>query len=252
MRTLVPSLVLATALAVAGCTTNPFNPPPPADSPGAYPPVTATPGQETPGQSVPASPDAPAPEVVVTDADLPTAQDLVWNDGASWTAGETREGEGTERITACQQNRLDSLGPTAVWVRTFDLSGDGGSGAAVAMSFESTALADQAYGTLQDWTANCTTALQAQNRTDARQAIPAQPIPVPDGRAQFTEWVYGIGPDLGEFESQGVYQVGDRVGLLVMRIQGQDNNWDLEPDGPVGMLHPQIRSVPPAAEKLAL
>lgn len=242
MRTLVPGFVLATALAVAGCTTNPFNPPPPADSPGAYPP---------PETATPTAPDAPSPAAAVTEADLPAAEDLQWNDEAQWTAGDTASGGGTEAVSVCQQNQLPTLGANTVWVRSFDLSEGDGSGAAVAMSFDTTALADQAYATIQDWTANCTETLQRQGHSDGRQAIPATPITVPDGRAEFTEWSYPTAADDGVFESQGLYQTDDRVGLLVMRIDGQDNNWDLEPDGPVGALHPQIRSVPPAAQKLA-
>lgn len=248
MRIVVPGLVLVAALAVAGCTTNPFNPPPPADSPGAYPPATAAPGQEAP-PTTPASPDAPAPPV--TEADLPTAADLVWNEGVQWTAGETTSGSGAGPVSVCQQNQLETLGANAVWVRSFEQS-DNGAGAAAAMSFDTTALADQAYATLQNWTTDCAAALQRQGHTDGQQGIPVTPITVPNGRAQFTEWSYRTtASEDSEFESLGLYQVGDRVGLLMMRIRGEDNNWDLEPDGPVGELHPQIRSVPPVAAKLA-
>lgn len=243
MRThLLPGLAVAAALVMTGCSAGsaPVSQPPPAETSVAAAPT------ELP------SPDAPttAPPGSVTADDLPAADDLVWNDRASWTVGATTEGGGTEQLFVCQQNSLESLGANAIQVRTYTLSG-ADPAVAIAMSFDSRELADQAYETVKTWNDDCLEVLDAQGRNDAKQTITALGVPIEGGRGHVTEWAYPRGEDNGEFESQGLYQIDDRIGLLAMRIEGQDNSWDTAPGGPVGEVHPIIRSLPAAAAKLA-
>lgn len=249
---LIPGLALAAMLALAACSGTTSG----ADStprPDAAPVDTSIAPPQT-GEPSPDAPDTPYPGGV-TAANLPADSDLVWTPDIGWKTVETTEGGGTEQRSVCQQNRMESLGARFIVVRTYALGGDpstsGGDGAAIAMSFETKELADQAYATAQGWITDCAATLEAQNRTNPRFAIQPMTVPVPGGRAQVSEWMYGTAADAGEFESQGLIQVGDRLELLVMRVQGQDNNFDTQPKGPVGIVHPMIRSVPAAAEKLA-
>lgn len=252
---LLPSLALASltltgAIALSACAGEPDTSPTP--RPAATPVDTSL----LPPPSVQPSPDARTtpPSGSVTADNLPEAASLEWNEASTWRALETRAGGGTEQLSVCQQTRLESLGANAIQVRTYSLSGDGGDGVAIAMSFDDRALADQAYGTVQDWVADCRQVLQAQERTDGSQGIAPTPVDVPgEGRAQVTEWAYrspSTEPGNLEFESQGLVQTGDRLGLLIMRIEGQDNNWDVEAGGPTGAIHPMIRNIPAVADSL--
>lgn len=249
---LLPGLALAAVLALSACS-GATSGSDPGERPGVAPVDTSIAPPQT-GEASPDAPDAPYPGAV-TEADLPADTDLVWTSEIGWKTVETSEGGGTEQRSVCQQNRMESLGAKFLLTRTYALGGDpntsGGDAAAIAMSFETEELADQAYATAQGWITECAATLEAQNRTNPKLWIDPREVTVPGGRAQMSEWSYGIGGDEGEFESQGLIQVGDRVELLVMRIQGQDNNFDTEPNGPVGDVHPMIRSLPTAAEKLA-
>lgn len=199
------------------------------------------------------SPDAPTvpPSGSVTEAELPAADDLQWTETTRWRTGDTTTGGGDDQVSACQQTRLESLGGDAIVVRDFTLGADAGKGASVAMSFASRELADQAYETLQGWLGDCEAVLTAQDRAGGRQTVSATAVPVAEGRAVVTEWAYTTTPDSGEFESQGLIQIDDRLNLTVMRVEGLDNNWDLAPGGPVGAVHPMVRSVPAIAATLA-
>lgn len=246
---LLPPLALAAVLALSACSGEPGTSPAPRTE--AAPADTSV----LPPQTAEPSPDASTtpPGGAVTPANLPEADDLEWNEGTSWRAGATSVGGGSEQLSVCQQNSIESLGANAIHVRRFSMTGDG-EAVSIAMSFENEELAGQAYATAQDWFAACEPVLVAQQRTDGRQGIPETAVEVPDGRAQVTEWGYRSAttdPDSLEFESQGLVQLSDRVSLTVMRIEGQDNNWDLEPGGPVGAVHPMIRSLPAVATKLA-
>ncbi|WP_425309551.1 hypothetical protein AADG42_12560 [Ammonicoccus fulvus] len=249
---LLPGLALAAALGLAACS-GAASGPDSTTSPGVAPVDTSIAPPQT-GEASPDAPDAPYPGGV-TEADLPADSELVWTPEIGWRTVETSEGGGTQQLSVCQQNRMESLGAKFIMVRTYALAGDpntsGADAAAIAMSFESKELADQAYATAQGWITECAATLEAQDRTEPRFAIEPMDVPVAGGRAQVSEWMYGTAADEGEFESQGLIQVGDRLELLVMRVQGQDNNFDTEPNGPVGLVHPMIRSVPAAAEKLA-
>ncbi len=249
---LMPSLALGAVLALAACSGTASNPDS-NTSPGVAPVDTSIAPPQT-GEASPDAPDTPYPGGV-TEADLPSDSELLWTPEIGWKTVETSEGGGTQQHSVCQQNRMESLGARFIMVRTYALGdaprGSGADATAIAMSFESKELADQAYATAQGWITDCAATLEAQNRIDPRFAIEPMDVAVPGGRAQVSEWMYATAADAGEFESQGLIQVGDRLELLVMRIEGQDNNFDTEPNGPVGMVHPMIRSVPKAAEKLA-
>ncbi|WP_432560482.1 hypothetical protein [Granulicoccus sp. GXG6511] len=250
---LFPALAVAAVLALTACSGEPAATEAP--RPEAAPVDTSV----LPPQSGAPAPDDPTtpPAGAVTADNLPVAEDLQWNDTADWRTAETSVGGGTEQLSVCQQNSIESLGGNAVQVRTFTLSPAGGQAdgeaVAVAMSFDSREFADQGYATAQEWLADCQRVLAAQERTDGRQVISPIEVSVPSGRAQVTEWSYqapSTGADSGEFESQGLVQQGDRVALVVMRTPGQDNNWDVEPGGPVGELHPMIRTLPAVADRL--
>ncbi|MDO5681376.1 MAG: hypothetical protein Q4G46_00930 [Propionibacteriaceae bacterium] len=249
---LLPALALAAVLAVSACGSPnaapqeaPRTAAAPADT-GILPPQTAEPSPD---------PSTPAPSGAVTEANLPDAQDLHWNDGASWRAAATTTGGGTEQLSVCQQNSMESLGANAILVRTFTFTGNGDA-VAVAMSFDSRAGAEEAYAVAQEWMADCQGVLVAQKRTNGSQGIPPTPVALPQstaGKAQVTEWGYrtaSTDPANLEFESQGLAQVNDRLALVFMRSEGQDSNWDLSPGGPVGSVHPMIRSLPAVAAKL--
>lgn len=242
------TVITGVGLTGVGCTNTSMVPPEP---PASRPQATAVDTSIAAPQIALPSPDAPTtpPAGAVTAADLPSEQDLVWSPQARWIAGTTTSGGGTEQLSVCQQNRLESLGANSLQTRAFTLT-SGGTATAIAMSYDSTAVADQAYATVQEWVDDCTEVLQAQGRRDGRKTVPVTTISLEGGRAQMSEWAYAAG-NAGQVESQGLFQVGERVGVLVMRIEGQDSNWDLSPGGPVGMVHPMIRSVPPAAQKLA-
>ena len=241
---LLPALVATAVLCLSACTTAPESRPEaaPVDT-SIMPPQTALP-----------SPDATTASPIgsVTAANLPAASDLQWNEAATWKVDQTSTGGGGEQVLACQQNSIESLGASAIAVRTFTLS-DSGEGAAIAMSFDSHELADQAYATAGEWLIDCQQVLIAQGRTDGSRGIPLTAVDLPQGRAQMTEWSYRTDttdPNNLQFESEGLIQVVDRVAMVMMRIEGQDNNWDLEPDGPTGAVHPMIRSLPAVADKL--
>lgn len=247
---LLPSLALAAVIALSACSGEPTTSPTP--RPAASPVDTSI----LPPQTAQPTPDARTtpPSGAVTADNLPDAASLEWNEASSWREVSTSSGGGREQLSVCQQNSMESLGANAIQVRTYSLSGDGGDAVAVAMSFDTAELAEQAYSTVQGWVADCTQVLQAQERTNASQGIPPTPVDITgEGQAQMTEWAYrspSTDPDNLEFESQGIVQADDRLGLLIMRIEGQDNNWDLEPGGPTGAVHPMIRNIPEVADRL--
>ncbi|MDO5499595.1 MAG: hypothetical protein Q4F67_07945 [Propionibacteriaceae bacterium] len=243
---LVPSLVLAAVLAVSACSGEPGGPAPGGPEPGD---TAAMPQPD--GQVSPDSMPAPNADGSVSAANLPEADDLQWNDAVEWETGETTTGTGAGQLSVCQQTPLDSLGANSIQVRTFEMTGGDGQAAAVAMSFDTAEVADQAAETLEEWVADCTLVLEGQNRTDGNQVVAPTVVFVPHGaRGQVSEWAYTTPEDVGEFESQGVVVIGNRVALLVMRIEGQDNNWSTEPDAPEDDLHPMIRSLTPLTDKL--
>ena len=250
---LLPSLALAAVLSVSACAGEASDPQE-APRPEAAPVDTSI----QPAPTGAPSPDAPTPPPggAVTAANLPQAQDLQWSEETSWQVEETFTGGGTEQLSVCQQNSIESLGVNAIQVRTFTL-GEDGEAVAIAMSFDGPGAAEEGYALAEEWVGDCEQVLAAQQRTDGRQHFPAAAVTLPalaDGESQVTEWIYSP-PDSGghyaEFESQGLVRSGDRMAFVIMRVQGQDNSWDLEPGGPVGDVHPMIRSLPAVADRLA-
>lgn len=55
---------------------------------------------------------------------------------------------------------------------------------------------------------------------------------------------------MGTFQAIGTVVNADRVAYVVMNTVGMDNNWDDEPDGAVGALHPMIRTLPKVSERI--
>lgn len=246
---LLPALALTALMGLSACGGQASVPTAETPRPDSAPAATSI-APPQPGMPSPDAATAPPPGSV-TEADLPAADDLQWTETTRWRTGDTTAGGGDDQVSACQQTRLESLGGNAIVVRTFALGDDAGQGASVAMSFDSRELADQAYDIAQGWLGDCEAVLTAQNRTGGRQTVSATPVPLQEGRAVVTEWAYSTAPDSGEFESQGLIQLEDRLNLTVMRVEGLDNNWDLALDGPVGAVHPMLRSVPAIAATLA-
>lgn len=171
------------------------------------PTASGSPGAlQTPvsGNASPAATTRP-PAGAVTAAALPTGAEL-----GGWSEGATGTGGGTEQLSVCQQNRWESTGATGIVRRSYSKGAD--QAAAVALSFDSPELADQAYQTTQRWFADCTATLQARGG-QATQQNPAQPVPVPGGKAEATAW----GWSGNQHEAQGLIQIGNRVEVLVIR-----------------------------------
>ena len=231
----IPALLIVPCLlAVAACSSGPgaggqpSQPIAPTDAGGISQAPTApgTPGAvQTPvsGNASPAPTTRP-PAGAVTAAALPTGADL-----GGWSEGRTDIGGGTEQLSVCQQNRWESTGATGIVRRSYSRGAD--SAAAVAMSFDTPELADQAYQSTQRWFADCTATLQARGG-QARQQNQARPVPVPGGKAELTEWGWAG----NEHEAQALIQIGNRVEVLAMRAP--------QPFDPLE------RAVPTAAEKL--
>lgn len=228
----IPALLIVPCLlAVAGCTGGPGDqssqaPRPSAGEISQAPADSASPGAvQTPvaGNASPA-PSTRPPTGAVTAAALPTGAELTgWREGATGTGG------GTDQLSACQRNRWESTGATGIVHRSYTRGAD--TAAAVALSFDTAELAEQAYQTTRSWFADCTAPLSARGG-QARQVTPARPAEVAGGQAEVTEWAWAG----DQREAQGLVRLGNRVEVLAIRAPQ-----------PLGELE---RTLPAAARRL--
>lgn len=202
----------------------------------------------TPHSEVPsADPTTAPPAGALTEAQLPTGAELAWHEFGDWTAGDTHAGSGNEQLSMCQVNKFESTGANAIQVRTF--TRPEGKAVAAAMSFDTPELAEQARTTLAGWVDKCPQMLEARELDSVKPTF-HQAVPVGDGRAEASEIGWSDN-GTGTFESVGITTTGSRVEWVTMTVEGEDSNWDTGPGGPVGAIHPMIRSLPEITRKLA-
>lgn len=243
LRRRFAALVLLTTVGLTACSQD-------SEVPGGgkvdepQPTENITPHSEAPSPDPTTAPPAGA----LTEAQLPTGAELAWQQPGDWTAGDTHAGSGGEQLSMCQVNKFESTGATAIQVRTF--TRPEGKAVAAAMSFDSPELAEQARATLAGWVDSCPEMLTARGMQNIKPTFTHHTVPVDGGTAEASELGWSDG-GAGTFESIGITSAGDRVEWLTMTVTGEDSNWDTEPGGPVGTVHPIIRSLPAVTKKLA-
>lgn len=203
----------------------------------------------TPHSEVPsADPTTAPPSGALTEAQLPTGAELAWHEFGDWTAGDTHTGSGNEQLSMCQVNKFESTGANAIQVRTFTRAE--GKAVAAAMSFDTPELAEQARNTLAGWVDSCPEMLGERGMSGVKPTFSHQAVEVANGKAEASELGWNDN-GAGTFESIGITGTGSRVEWVAMTVKGEDSNWDTEPGGPVGAVHPMIRSLPEVTLKLA-
>ncbi|OYO22167.1 hypothetical protein CGZ93_09765 [Enemella dayhoffiae] len=195
------ALSAAVVLVLGGCTGSGPKAP---DQPGGVPTeLPQPPHTELPAPAPTTQP--PAGSVAMTA--LPGAAEL-----PGWTEGQSATGGGKEQLSVCQQNRWESAGANSIVHRSFSRGGD--RAVVLAMSFDTPALASQAYQTTQGWFAGCAAPLAARG-DGANQTLRARPVLVDNGRAEVTEWNWTSGGKQ-QNEAQGLTQVGNRIQVVAL------------------------------------
>lgn len=238
------TVALALLIGLSACTES-------SEVPGGGPVDEPVPAESVVPHSEAPSADASTapPSGAVTEAALPTGAELAWLEFGDWTVADTHAGSGNAQLSKCQVNKFESTGANAIVVRTFTAP-DGSQAVAAAMSFDSPELTDQAAQTLAGWVDSCEEMLGSGGMSQIKRTFTHEQVRVDGGSAEASE----IGWDdqgTGTFESIGITSTDTRVEWVTMTVTGQDSKWDTTPDGPVGQLHPMIRSLPEVTKKLA-
>ncbi|AKT52082.1 hypothetical protein [Arsenicicoccus sp. oral taxon 190] len=185
----------------------------------------------------------------MTLANLPAKRDMWWHRAGDWKISAPDDGKTNLEFSPCLQG---------VWVshdevgRSYHIGNDGQKAEAMAFQLPDRASAVAAERHIRTQIDRC--ALTAGD-VGHRQRPTWHDVRTRVGHAGWTEIMRPVdgshpGQDYGIFESYGVYRDGNRVGLVIMDVVGQDNNWDTEPGGPVGQLHPMIHNVKASVERL--
>ncbi|TWH04879.1 hypothetical protein L615_000100000340 [Nocardioides sp. J9] len=201
---------------------------------------------------------------VISEANLLSDAETVYNDGADWFATDTFVGDGDDPFQMCARESLTDLGATAVVQRDFELRNaqleegetppevTGDRFREAIAQFPDVATASAAYDTIAEWIRDCTEAATAAGTPEYRynQAYDADTGLGGDSEAVILDSQYGPVPDAELDEAYlaetGLVRVGDRIAVLDSRIVGQDYNFLPEEGGT-----PVNQMIPPAASLLA-
>lgn len=214
----------------------------------------AKPATETPSPTASASPSASASSApprggatrtMLADRLLPATRLPGFNDAFTWREIGTRRREGGPFGT-CHKVQMTSIGAMRVGVREYaavDGRATDTAGELVAQ-FPDGMTARRAFEVLKSWRGQCEERLAGY---DHRRVGDLQRVEISDGDAGWYLLTYGPpeggSEDEGYFDSQGVVRVGNLVGVLRMRLVGQDFNY------PAGR-EPMVEAVRRAAGEL--
>lgn len=200
----------------------------------------------TPSATPTASPSS-STQQPLTEASLPRASDLAWHRFGDWTPTSTWTGSGQATVNRCQLDTFESLGADQVYVREYKMGSDYAS--AVVLQFGSEAEFEAGGEGLEHWFATCPSRLKKQGAHGVSMDSHAVGT---TGRFSEVSFISSDNPDESIFLASGVTAdtASLRMALVTMETHGKDNNWDYEPNGPVGAMHPMFRTLPKVAERL--
>ncbi|MGH3383066.1 MAG: hypothetical protein ACRDO1_00665 [Nocardioidaceae bacterium] len=198
-----------------------------------------------------------APEL--TEDQRLTAGDIAWGPEVEWgSIGLTESFESSD--TGCYTEVLANLsadrGVAELWHEKFRSAGENPQAEAITMQFGSADAARAVYDLLIEAGDGCEQLVRERGGEPRPDMGDWVRLAVPEGEAQYIEGMYAdtLESEVGFFDSMGVVINGDRVVVVGIIVRGQDNNWayNKEQEADTGLpLHPQIRTLPVAAERLA-
>lgn len=192
--------------------------PSPDDGEGGGEPTLPTDPTATP----PGTP-RPLASLLLPASDLPG-----FNDAFAWQIGSEPEAE-PEPLAACHRFPLLTLGAEQVRVRTYEPGqqvppGETPASAVhVVAEFPDAATARRAGSVLDSWRQTCEQRLQARG---VRVADPEQVAGTGAAAQWYLTTIPTADPDLATFEGVGTIRDGNRLGVVVMRNDGMDYNYE--------------------------
>lgn len=208
---------------------------------------TRTTASSSPSSAQPTRSAEPAGGTL-SESNLPRSQDMAWHSLGDWKTTSTWSGSGQATVNRCQATTFEKLGASQVFVREFSMGSDYAS--AVIMQFDDPASMDAALEGIKYWMTSCPERLSKQgikgatsssHQVSNSESFSELSFPDPDNA------------DSGIFQATGVATDTDRLraAFVTMETHGQDNNWDYEPNGPVGAMHPMFRTLPRVSDRLS-
>jgi hypothetical protein len=227
----------------------------PATTPRPSPTPTPTPTVMPDAPTSPAPPSrapAAAKPRRLTEKNLPTSQDLVWEQAADWRDDATYDGAGDDAPSLClPQSSTDFDGVQAIFRRNFTLP-DQGYATALAFSFETASQAEANFWLMSEDASGCRATLK-EGGFDAKAPTRFYDVEIPEGiTGKFLQISYQQRkqPETTK-ETIGLVLAANRILFLSMVVQADDAVWSF-PGSPDHdhLMHPMAKSLANAAERL--